>query len=129
MSFRDWMKVSVSNAEIQLFVELQRRGLTRHLETQKGFSFIREVDGVLGTIIDFFWNHPYNYAVYLDGPHHKKYAHERRDDLITEALERRGIRVDRFDYTPPLRKRRLKEIADQIEETLKSLGYSHTINP
>ena len=117
------MKVGISNAEIQLFIELQRRGLTRYLETQKGFRFIEEVNGVLGTIIDFFWNQPYNYAVYLDGPHHKKYAHERKDDLITEALKKRGIKVDRFEYDPPLRKRRLKEIADQIEETLISLGY------
>jgi len=123
VTWKDRMRVSVSNAEIELLKELQRRDLTRHLETQKPFEFIWQVEGVHGTTIDFYWNHPFNYAVFLDGPVHMKYLHERRDLLIDRALMRRGITVDRFSYKPPITKKRLKEIADQIEETLRSMGY------
>lgn len=77
------------------------------------------MDGVEGTRIDYYWNPPYNYAVFLDGePIHGKDRQSERDELITKALEKRGIRVDRFSYRPPLTKRRKIEIVDQIEETL-----------
>ena len=123
------MKVSVSRAEEKILIELQRRGLTRLLETQKPFEFIWQVEGVHGTIIDFYWNPPINYAVFLDGPVHLKYSHERRDELIDKALERRGIKVDRFRYKPPITKKRLREIVDQIEETLRSMGYFSHVRP
>jgi len=123
VTWKDRMRVSVSSAEIEILKELQRRGLTRLLETQKPFDFIWQVEGVHGTIIDFHWSHPFNYAVFLDGPVHLKYSHERRDELIDRALEHRGIKVDRFEYKPPITKKRLREIVDQIEETLRGMGY------
>lgn len=123
MSFRDRMRVSVSAAEMLVLNELQRRGLTTLLETQKGFEFIWQVERVHGTIIDFYWNPPINYAAYIDGPHHKKQVHERDDELITKALEARRVKVDRFQYDPPLTKKRLMQICDEIEVKLKNLGY------
>ena len=113
----------VSNAEIALLIELQRRGLTRCLETQKGFKLDPEADGVHGTVVDYFWNAPYNYAVFLDGAAvHVKRRQSERDELITKALQRRGIKVDRFMYKSPIRKRRLREIADRIEQTIKEMN-------
>jgi len=123
--WRHRLKTPVSRAEEKILIELQRRGLTRLLETQKPFEFIWQVEGVHGTIIDFYWNPPINYAVFLDGPVHLKYAHERRDELIDRALEKRGIQVDRFEYKPPITKKRLMEICDHIEATLKKLGYAY----
>ena len=130
MTWKDRMRVSVSGAEILILEELQRRGLTRYLETQKPFSFIFQVEGVQGTLIDFFWNHPFNYAVFLDGEKvHSGRIREERDELIVKALERRGIHVDRFRYKTPISKRRIKEIADQIEETLRGMGYFSHVRP
>jgi len=124
MSWRDQMRVSVSKAEIELFKELQRRGLTRGMTTQVPFEFIWQVEGVHGTILDYYWHPPFNYAVFLDGePVHMKLRRTIKDEKITEALMKRGVHVDRFRYKPPLSKRRLKEIADRIEETLEKLGY------
>jgi hypothetical protein len=112
-----------SNAEESIFSELQRRGLTTSLTTQKGFEFNLELDGVHGTEVDDYWGSPYNYAVFIDGPHHLKLRQERKDELITKALERRGIKVDRFLYKPPLRKKRKLEICKKIEAVLTSKGY------
>jgi len=106
--------------EEDVFIELQRRGLTDFLETQKGFYFDFEVEGVYGTRVDFFYNHPYRYAVFLDGPLHLKSRQIDKDELITKALERRGLTVDRFAYERPSNKRKT-EICDRIEQNLKNL--------
>jgi len=113
------MHVSVSTAELQVFTELQHRHLCTDLETQKAWTFTHPEDEAAGTVIDFYWNVPHRYAVYLDGPHHQHVKIERRDQWIDEALRRRGVRVDRFAYQVPLRKGRLMEICDRIAEVLK----------
>ena len=123
MTFRDRMKVSVSRAEIQVLNGLVARGLTRLLETQKGFEFILHMDRVAGTRVDFYYNPPIKYAVFLDGPPHLRHRQSERDELVSAALENRGVKVDRFRYVPPLRKYRLREICDRIEETLAGRGY------
>lgn len=129
MTFRDRMKIGVSRAELDILCELQRRGLMDYLETQKGFKFDYKADAVHGTTIDFFWQHPYNYAVFLDGVKiskgfpklHLKKKQSKRDQLVTAALEKRKVEVRRFQYTPPLRKSRLKQICDEIEARLKDV--------
>lgn len=120
MSWRQKIR-STSNAELDVFIELQRRGLTTHLETGKGFKFDPEVDGVHGTTIDFYWNLPHLYAAFLDGNKVHRGRQMDKDELITEALERKGLRVDRFRYRVPLSKRRRTEICDRIERVLRSI--------
>lgn len=130
------MNVSVSNAEIDIFYDLRRRKLVRGLTRQHPFVFDLKKDIVAGTTIDLFWGtleiRPY-YAVFIDGVAvgktgvpklHLRAHQERRDELVTTALERRGIHVDRFQYEPPLRKWRKLEICDAIETVLKKSGYS-----
>jgi len=108
MSFHDRMRVTMSNAEGKVFVALQQRGV-------KGFFTDMEIC-LQKTIPDFFWPSK-GLAVYLDGPPHV--GKEDRDDRIVEMLEKRGIRVLRFPYRPPLSNRRLNEIILAIEEALK----------
>lgn len=135
MSYKERMNVSVSNAEIDIFYELRRRKLVRGLTRQHPFVFDLKKDIVAGTTIDLFWGtleiRPY-YAVFIDGVAvgktgvpklHLRAHQERRDELVTAALERRGIHVDRFQYEPPLRKWRKIEICDAIEAVLKKSGY------
>lgn len=134
MSYKERMRVTVSNAEIDIFYELRRRKLTRGLTRQHPFVFDLKTDIVAGTTIDFYWGFPEirpHYAAFIDGcavgktgvpKLHLRGRQERRDELVKAALERRGIKVDRFQYTPPLRKWCLKEICDSIEAVLKKSG-------
>ena len=129
------MNVSVSNAEIDIFYELRRRKLVRGLTRQHPFVFDLKQDIVAGTTIDLFWGTPEirpHYAAFIDGVAvgktgvsklHLTSRQQRRDEFVTAALERRGIRVDRFPYEPPLRKWRKLEICDAIEAVLKKSGY------
>ncbi len=119
MSFPECLNVTVSNAEYTIFQELQHRGLTTHLITQYGIELDPDKDHVYGTRIDFYWTHPHNYAVYIDGNEaHSSRRQLNRDNNITQALERRGIKVSRFLYRTPLRKTRLTQIVDRIEHVL-----------
>lgn len=116
----------VSNAEEDIQKELQKRGRERsqldYMETQKGFRFDPYKDSVAGTRVDFYWHPPFFYAVYIDGiPVHSSLHRQTKDDLITEALERRGITVDRFRYKPPLTKQRRLEICSNIIKRLSHL--------
>ena len=113
----------VADAEEKLFMELQRRGLTDCMMTQYPFRFDPEEDGVAGTVIDFYWGYIYQLAVFLDGEPHLKSYQQNKDDLVTKALRKRYIHVLRFRYKSPITKRRLREIADAIEESLRILGY------
>jgi len=107
----------VANAEVLLAVELNRRGIYSFI-TQYHFMFIPQIDGVCGTVIDLYFLHR-GLAVYLDGEAvHKGLIQEQRDLLINQALRRRGIRVRRFRYHAPITKKRLMEIADEIEKEL-----------
>lgn len=121
MNFRDRMRVSVSNAEMEIFFELQKQKLTNHLETQKPFKFIYLEDGVHGTIIDFYWHILLGYAAFIDYMKlHNKLRQAKKDILIDKALKRRKVAVDRFQYqTIPLSKKRKIEIVGQIKEALE----------
>lgn len=106
VSFRDRMRVKVSNAEMALQLELQNHGLNRGLETQKGFAFC-EAAGMKGTTVDFYWDRA-KLAVFLDGPHHLKERQSAKDAKVDRALAALGIATMRFPYTPPITKRQLE---------------------
>ena len=110
MSFRERLRQNPSNAEMTLIVALQNRGV-------KGWFKDQEV--ILESTVPDFWFPTKGVAVYLDGEqvHSSEHA-QNRDDRITRLLERKGIKVLRFRYRPPLSRKRLNEIIVQIEEAL-----------
>jgi len=123
MSFRDAMKVKVSNAELAVFKELMNRGLNRGMTTQVGFDFGVPgkdcvCDGVRGTTADFYWEAK-RLVVFIDGPHHRKSHQQRKDELIDAALKRRGLGVLRLAYHVPLSQEKCKKICDMIGITLR----------
>ena len=122
----DWWRLYAepeSRADVEVVCEMVRRGYGRCLKSQFPMEFDFEKDGVHGTVIDLFWDHPINHAVFLDGPHHDAVHQARIDELVTKALERRGITVQRIPYEPPQSKREKRivygRICDEIEATLK----------
>lgn len=119
-----------SVADVAVLCEMVNRGWGRRLKSQFGFEFNPETDGVHGTRIDLFWSHPYNHAVFLDGPHHDSVHHAKIDALVTEALERRGVTVQRIPYDPPKSKREKRlvygQICDEIEATLRLIVATRT---
>lgn len=118
--WREKLNVKVSNAELFLVMELQKRKLNRHMFTQEPFKFNGEKDGVEGTIVDVYYYDP-PLAIFLDGWRvHGSVKRGRKDEAITKALQKRGIQVLRFTYKAPIRKKRLMEICDEIEKTLKN---------
>lgn len=118
---KDFRSEQVSNAEISLLIEIQKRGLNLNMNTQVPMRLSVEEDGVEGTFIDFYFSVGSGLlAVFLDGSEiHSRNAQSKRDDLIDLALERRNIRVKRYEYDAPLTKKRRMEIADDIEEEIK----------
>src|SRR3990170_352346 len=109
MTFRERMRVQHSSAETKMFVALQERNLTKGMLTDIEIP-------LLTTVPDFFWVEK-RVACYLDGEQvHSSIKAEARDDRITEALEKRGVKVLRFRYRPSLSRRRLKEILGEIQE-------------
>ena len=107
-NWRDNMQVSVSKMEIELRIELARRGI--HPMTSKSFC-------VISTTPDFTFP-VQRKAFYVDGEkvHLKR---QERDGELRELLEKRhDYRVESFSYKR-YSKGRMLEIADQIEEALK----------
>jgi hypothetical protein len=122
----DWWRLHAepeSIADVQVEIRMVQRGWMHHLKSQFGITFDPEEDGVHGTRIDLFWDHPYNHAVFLDGPHHDSLHQANLDELVTLALERWGITVQRIPYDPPTSKEEEKlvygRICDEIEATLR----------
>jgi hypothetical protein len=121
----DWWRLYArpeSVADVEVVCEIVRRGYGRHLKSQFPMDFDPERDGVHGTVIDLFWDHPINHAVFLDGPVHDTVHQARIDNLVTQALERRDITVQRIPYDPPRSKREKRIvynwICDEIEAAL-----------
>jgi len=118
-----------SVADVEVICEMVRRGHGWFLKSQFPFEFNPEEDRVHGTVIDLFWDHPINHAVFLDGPPHDSVHQARTDDLVTQALERRGITVQRIPYNPPRSKREKRlvysQICDEIEAALKEKVMIH----
>ncbi|MDR0493438.1 MAG: endonuclease domain-containing protein [Nitrososphaerota archaeon] len=111
MSYHANLHPQVSQAEIDVFCELSKQGLTTGMTTQKMLI-------LKATYPDFCWAEKRK-AVYLDGkPVHQTIKAERRDQEIDELLELRGWDVLRIPYNPPLTHKELETIMIQIKHFL-----------
>lgn len=145
MSFRERMQVSPSKAEIDVRIEIKRRGLDKKtplwamgtvviFDHYKGKPYIRIAahervtkkslldaygDRFPFTIPDLlFMTKNSDVPVYLDGPPHERTGVQARDERINREWAERGKIPLRFSYSPPLTQKRKKEIVDEIEEAL-----------
>lgn len=145
MSFRDRMKVSPSNAEISVRVEIaKRQGLAKKLlmslgtvvifDSHKGKPYVRvaAAERVTKTSLqrgderlpftrpDFLFcsAHGQLLPVYLDGQPHEKAGVMNRDEKINQLWGQCDIIPLRFRYRAPMSKQQEKEIVDEIEEQL-----------
>ena len=112
MSYKANMHPKVSQAEIALFNELSKAGLTAGMVTQKPII-------LKSTIPDFCWANKRK-IVYLDGaPVHSSDKQQERDNEIDELLEAQGWDVLRIPYQPPITEKGLAEITAAIKRFLK----------
>jgi very-short-patch-repair endonuclease len=99
----------VSKAEITVFTELSRMGLTHGMTTQD--TIILRM-----TIPDFLWREKKK-ALYLDGVQvHGTDRAIANDTEIDNLLEKHGWSVLRLPYNPPLTGKALTEIMNKITE-------------
>jgi very-short-patch-repair endonuclease len=106
------MHPKVSQAEIALFSELSKAGLTGGMVTQKPII-------LKSTIPDFCWMNKRK-IVYLDGtPVHSSDKQQQRDDEIDELLEAKGWEVLRIPYQPPITEQGLTKMMETIKTFLR----------
>lgn len=114
MSVRDRMRVSPSRAEITLRSAMEREGLWE--------GFFADMEICLWKTVPDAYDPTRGITLYLDGPPHLREKVKTVDERITEALEKRGVRVYRFPFKPSGRlgisQKRLKEILQEIREAL-----------
>ena len=111
LSYKQNMHPRVSQAEIALFSELSKAGLTNGMVTQKPII-------LKSTVPDFCWMNKRK-IVYLDGnPVHLKDKQQKRDCEIDELLEAQGWDVLRIPYQPPITEKILAEMMTTIKSFL-----------
>ena len=111
MSYKAKMHPKVSQAEIAVFHELSKAGLTGGMVTQKTII-------LKSTIPDFCWMNKRK-IVYLDGtPVHSSDKQQKRDNEINELLEAQGWEILRIPYQPPITEKGLAEILATIKAFL-----------
>jgi very-short-patch-repair endonuclease len=111
LSYRAEMHPKVSQAEIAVFNELSKAGLTSGMVTQKTII-------LKSTVPDFCWMNKRK-IVYLDGtPVHTSDKQQKRDNEIDELLEAQGWEVLRIPYQPPITEKGLAEILATIKAFL-----------
>ena len=107
------MHPRVSKAEIEVFKELSKKGLTKGMVTQKTIV-------LKSTLPDFCWLNKRK-AVYLDGKQaHFSDIQKELDEEINELLQKKGWKVLRILYEPPISKKTLKETVKKIKEFIDS---------
>lgn len=112
MSYKQRMHPKVSQAEMALFNELSKAGLTTGMVTQKPII-------LKTTIPDFCWTNKRK-IVYLDGvPVHSSDKQQRRDSEIDEMLEAQGWEVLRIPYQPPITEKGLSQMMATIKAFLR----------
>lgn len=144
MSWRDRLRVSESNAEIDLTIMLQSRGLLT--PTEKGCVMPSSTVIVFkDETYDLVDKHQFTLAMaqkyqftipdrivlrfikgiirevvpfYLDGPPHQRNGVRERDERINAELISRGVKPRRFSYVPKISKRLLTQIADEVQELM-----------
>lgn len=143
MAFRQQMQVSVSQAELDLRIDIKRSELGQfllpsdlvviftkpltilHPEFVTKAMLQRGSQRLPFTKPDFLfcdsWHRPLGQVVpvYLDGPPHEKLGVMDRDDRIDSLWRQYGVEPLRFRYTPPLSEKRKTEIFEAIREALK----------
>jgi very-short-patch-repair endonuclease len=103
------MHPRVSNAELEVFKELSRLGLTGGLVTQEPIV-------LRFTVPDFCWP-ALRKVVFLDGKQvHSKSKVESREAEMDGLLERLGWSVLRIPYDPPLVGKALDAVLVSIRE-------------
>ena len=113
MSYRDRMHPRVSKAEIEVFKELSAKSLTKGMVTQKPIV-------LKSTVPDFCWLNKRK-AVYIDGKQaHSSDTQKERDEEINKLLEKKGWKVLRISYEPPITKKALRETVKRIKEFIES---------
>ena len=111
MSYKERMHPKVSQAEVALFNELSKAGLTTGMVTQKAII-------LKSTIPDFCWTNKRK-IVYLDGaPVHSSDKQQKRDREIDDLLELRGWKVLRIPYQPPITEKGLAQMIATIKAFL-----------
>jgi len=111
LSYKAKMHPNVSQAEIAVFNELSKAGLTSGMVTQKTII-------LKSTIPDFCWMNKRK-IVYLDGaPVHSSDKQQKHDNEIDELLEAQGWEVLRISYQPPITEKGLAEILATIKAFL-----------
>jgi len=111
MSWRDVIKVSVSNAELQIAEALGENEEYSWI-SQKPFC-------LLFTMPDFYFA-DINLAVYIDGE--QVHKHEKKDEELRRLLTKRhGCKILVYRYHAPLTKTRKAEIVADILDNVK--GY------
>ncbi|HKM60678.1 MAG TPA: DUF559 domain-containing protein [Candidatus Acidoferrales bacterium] len=111
MSYKQHMHPKVSQAEMALFNELSKAGLTSGMVTQKPII-------LKSTIPDFCWINKRK-IVYIDGvPVHSSDKQQQRDSEIDELLEAQGWEVLRIPYQPPITAKGLAEMMVTIKRFL-----------
>ena len=118
MSFRDKMKVGVSNAEYKLLIALSRAGLTQSLgiTTQKPIHLLDpcpEYPHGLDTKPDYR-SDMVQWVGFLDNVKLHKGSRMEKDEVKDDLLRGMGWRVSRWPYSPPLSDRRLGEIVEEV---------------
>jgi very-short-patch-repair endonuclease len=107
------MHPKVSKAEIEVFKVLSTDGLTKGMVTQKTIV-------LKSTVPDFCWLNKRK-AVYLDGRKaHSKDVQRERDEEIKDLMEKKGWKVLRLPYNPPLTKKELNETVRKIKDFIES---------
>jgi very-short-patch-repair endonuclease len=108
------MHPKVSQAEIAVFNELSKAGLTSGMVTQKTII-------LKSTIPDFCWMNKRK-IVYLDGtPVHSSDKQQKHDNEVDELLEAQGWEVLRIPYQPPITEKGLAEILATIKAFLGAI--------
>lgn len=125
MAFRARMRVAVSNAEMQIREELQRRGIHLNYDEviifyQKKTKILRKekvTKDIMQTALGYTLpdGRKRKLVFYFDGPPHLRSSVKERDDRIDSELRERGFKPHRFSYGGRLSERRKKEICDSIE--------------
>jgi hypothetical protein len=112
------MRPKVSKAEIEVFKELSRRGLTTGMVTndyEHPIILMRDENGRIkkATIPDFWWIYKRK-MVYLDGDAVHEIG-DLWDDEVVQLLELKGCNVRRIRYHAPLSEQRKIETVDEIQ--------------
>lgn len=117
--WKERMHPKVAEAEITVFAELSRLGLTRGMVTQKTVTLMKPDGSKIETIPDFMWVLKRK-IVYLDGDKIHVWRRIDRDNEIMELLSDNDWQGLRILYHAPLKPNspELRAVIEQITEFL-----------